>query len=141
DGKHGNHFRDELVSAMAEMINTRWRPYPPPGYVVCVPSRNHPDLVPDFARRLARALGLPFADIIVKVRDNEPQKRQENSFHQCRNLDGVFGIGRVIPGQPVLLVDDIVDSGWTMTVLAALLRAAGSGPVYPVALATTNPGE
>lgn len=141
DGKHGNHFGDDLVSAMAEMIDTRWRPDPRPGYVVCVPSLKHPDLVPNFARRLARALGLPFADIIGKVRDNEPQKLQENSFHQCRNLDGVFKIGGVRPGQPILLVDDIVDSGWTMTVLAVLLRRAGSGPVYPVALATTNPGE
>ena len=42
---------------------------------------------------------------------------------------------------PVLLVDDIIDSGWTMTVIAALLRQAGSDEVYPVALATTRPGD
>jgi ATP-dependent DNA helicase RecQ len=39
---------------------------------------------------------------------------------------------------PVLLVDDIVDSRWTMTVVAALLRQAGCGPVYPLALADTS---
>jgi ATP-dependent DNA helicase RecQ len=31
----------------------------------------------------------------------------------------------------------VADSRWTMTVIAALLRQAGSGPVFPVALATT----
>jgi ATP-dependent DNA helicase RecQ len=38
----------------------------------------------------------------------------------------------------VYLVDDMVDSGWTFTVCAALLRQAGSGPVFPVALAQTS---
>ncbi len=37
--------------------------------------------------------------------------------------------------EPVFLVDDMIDSGWTLTVITALLRAAGSGPVFPVALA------
>ena len=36
----------------------------------------------------------------------------------------------VIRDQPVLLVDDVVDSGWTMTVIAALLKQAGSGSVF-----------
>lgn len=39
------------------------------------------------------------------------------------------------------LVDDVVDSGWTMTVLAALLQQAGSGPVFPLALASTAVGD
>jgi ATP-dependent DNA helicase RecQ len=39
----------------------------------------------------------------------------------------------------VLLIDDMVDSRWTMTVIAALLRQAGSEPVFPVALASTSP--
>jgi len=46
-----------------------------------------------------------------------------------------------VPSGPVLLVDDVVDSGWTLTVVAALLRQAGSGPVWPVALATTSVGD
>jgi len=35
----------------------------------------------------------------------------------------------------VLLIDDVVDSRWTLTVAAVLLREHGSGPVYPFALA------
>jgi ATP-dependent DNA helicase RecQ len=60
----------------------------------------------------------------------------QNSFQQARNIANAFvvdawnGIDR-----PVVLVDDMVDSGWTFTVIAALLREAGSGPVFPLALA------
>ncbi len=140
--KHAGHFRDELVNAIAEMLEQRWRPNPAPQWVTCVPSLNRPALVPSFAKRLAARLGLPFRGIIQKVRPNKPQKNQQNRYHQCRNLDGVFEITtEAVAGTPVLLVDDVIDSGWTMTVLAALLLHARSGPVYPVALASTSTGN
>ncbi|MCP4766529.1 MAG: hypothetical protein GY875_09670 [Gammaproteobacteria bacterium] len=97
-------------------------------------------LVPDFAQRLAARLGLPFMDATHKIANNQPQKNQQNRFHQCRNLDGVFEISENMPETAVLLVDDVIDSGWTVTVLAALLRRAGSEVVYPVALASTSTG-
>lgn len=137
DGKEQSHFDDALVAAMAEMIKARWQPEPKPTWLCCVPSLGHPTLVPDFARRLAAALEIPFVECVSKVRQNEPQKWQYNRFHQCRNLDGVFAVGEGIPSGPVLLVDDMIDSGWTMTVIAALLRRAGSGPVYPLAISST----
>jgi ATP-dependent DNA helicase RecQ len=141
DGKHSGHFQDELVEAVAEMLRERWQPDPPPAWVTCVPSRNHPELVPNFSRRLTQQLALPYLSIVNKVHDNQSQKMQQNRFHQCHNLDGVFAIAPEIPDSPVLLVDDIVDSAWTMTVVSALLRQAGSGPVWPVALATTSVGD
>lgn len=136
--KHAGRFGDELVAATVDMIMQRWQPNPRPQWVCCVPSLNHPELVPDFARRLAARLGLPFLDVVSKVRNNAPQKGQQNRFHQCRNLDGVFVINQPIPNTPVLLVDDVVDSGWTLTVLAALLQQANSGVVYPLALASSS---
>ena len=138
EDKHTGRFRDELVDAAAEMILKRWRPEPPPEWVTCVPSLRHPALVLDFTKRLAGRLGLPFQEVVSKAKDNQPQKLQNNSFFQCRNLDGAFELKKGIPDTPVLLVDDMVDSRWTMTVIAALLRQAGSGPVFPVALATTS---
>lgn len=134
-GKHGGGFDDKLVDAAAEMVRDRWRPSPEPAWITCVPSRNRPGLVPGFAARLGKKLGLPFLPLVEKVEDNEPQKVQQNRFHQCRNLDGVFTVAGELPADPVLLVDDVVDSAWTMTVVAALLRQAGSGPVWPLALA------
>ena len=139
EDKYAGHFRDELVEAVAEMLEQRWQPNPAPQWVTCVPSLRHTALVPDFAQRLAARLGVRFVDTIHKVVDNEPQKNQQNRFRQCRNLDGVFKVMNGIPNTAVLLVDDVIDSGWTVTVLAALLRQAGSGPVYPVALASANP--
>ena len=131
-------FRDELVAAVVEMIRMRWKPTPFPTWVTCIPSQAHPDLVPDFSRRVALALGLPFVEAIQKIRRNEPQKQQQNRFHQCHNLDGAFEVSEGIPDEPVLLIDDVVDSGWTLTIAAALLRKAGSGPVWPLALASTS---
>jgi ATP-dependent DNA helicase RecQ len=53
----------------------------------------------------------------------------------------VFAVDNGIPRAPVLLVDDVIDSGWTMTVLAALLKQQGSGNVYPLALASSATGD
>jgi ATP-dependent DNA helicase RecQ len=64
---------------------------------------------------------------------------RSNSFQQANNLDGAFEIQRaLVRNEAVLLVDDMVDSRWTLTVVAALLRRAGSGPVYPYVLAVTT---
>jgi ATP-dependent DNA helicase RecQ len=139
--KRQGRFSDELVNAIVEMIQQRWQPSPSPTWACCVPSRLHPDLVPDFAQRLASALCLPFVAAIHKIKNNQAQKMQNNRYHQCRNLDGVFALDDAIPAGPVLLIDDIIDSGWTVTVLAALLRRNGSGPVYPLALASTSTGD
>ncbi|CSQ28058.1 ATP-dependent DNA helicase RecQ [Shigella sonnei] len=136
--KKTGRFSDELVEACAEMVRQRWNPHPEPTWVCCVPSLKHLDLVPDFARRLAAKLGLPFIDAIEKVVDNPPQKMQQNRFHQCQNLDGAFVITPPLMPGPALLVDDIVDSAWTLTVLTALLRQAGCPTVYPLALASTS---
>lgn len=126
---------------MIDLLTNRWQPAPQPVWLTSIPSHRHPYLVSDFAQRLADRLAIPFVPIIVKTGNNEEQKRQANSFYQCRNLDGVFTIsGRPNPG-PVLLIDDMVDSRWTFTVIAVLLRRAGSGPVFPFALASTTSGD
>jgi ATP-dependent DNA helicase RecQ len=59
----------------------------------------------------------------------------QNSVMQIRNLLGAFPVAGAVASGPVFLLDDMVDSGWTLTLLAILLRVRGSGPVYPVALA------
>jgi ATP-dependent DNA helicase RecQ len=86
-----NRFADELVAACMEMLQA-WSPDPAPQWVTCIPSLNHPELVPDFAARLAKALGLPFVPCIEKARANSQQKFMENSYQQVRNLDGAFNI-------------------------------------------------
>jgi ATP-dependent DNA helicase RecQ len=137
--QHDHHFDDQLVEAAARLIGNRWRPDPAPSWLTCVPSRRHQTLVPDFAWRLACRLGLPFVECIRRVRDAAPQKTRANSFQQAQNVAGAFVIdGAMVRREPLFLVDDMVDSRWTFTVLTVLLRKAGSGPVYPLALADSS---
>jgi ATP-dependent DNA helicase RecQ len=136
-----NHFDDALVSAAAQLVET-WNPQPAPTWVTCVPSLKRPILVPDFARRLAEALDLPFYPCVSKVLDTRPQKEMQNSYQQTANLNGAFAV-EITPEMhgAVLLVDDMVDSRWTLAVIAALLRQKGSGSVFPLALSVTTPSE
>jgi ATP-dependent DNA helicase RecQ len=138
DGKLAGTFSDELVAAAAELVRDRWLGTGKIGWVTCVPSLRHPALVPDLARRLADALVVPYRPVVTKARETQPQKEMENRYYQCRNLDGAFIVDAagVDIKAPVLLVDDVTDSGWTLAVIAALLRQAGSGPVFPFALAS-----
>jgi ATP-dependent DNA helicase RecQ len=132
------HFSNDLVKACTELV-TEWQPRPAPEWITCIPSRRHPKLVPDFAQRLADALHLPFFAVLDKTDDREEQKRMANSIQQARNIDGSLAINTsTLSTTPVLLVDDMVDSKWTVTVAAYLLTSHGSGPVFPLALALTG---
>jgi len=125
------------VTACAVLLR-QWSPQPPPAWVTCIPSRRHPNLVPDLASRLAAVLNLPFHAALEKTDERPEQKTMENSSQQARNIDGSLAVHRTaLPAGPVLLVDDMVDSKWTLTIAAYLLTSHGSGPVYPLALAST----
>lgn len=142
DGKYqARYFGDELVQAAARLIRERWRPQPSLQWIACVPSNRQPRLVSDYAQRLAKALNLPFYSVVTKIRETEPQKLMENSAQQLRNLLGAFSVAHDILNTPVLLVDDVIDSGWTLTMIAILLRINGSGPVFPFALARATAGD
>lgn len=131
-------FSDELVGACVKMMH-EWNPMPAPKWVTCVPSLRYPDLVPDFARRLATALGIPFLLALAKTDRRPEQKTMANSTQQARNIDGSLSlIIDSLPHSPVLLVDDMVDSRWTLTVSAWLLRSGGSGDVLPLVLSETT---
>ncbi|HBO0586395.1 TPA: ATP-dependent DNA helicase RecQ, partial [Pseudomonas aeruginosa] len=69
---HDGHFSDDLVAACVKMIK-EWDPQPAPTWLTSVPSLRHPDLVPNFAQRLAAALGLPFHMVISKT-DARPEQ-------------------------------------------------------------------
>lgn len=143
--RHGKYrdgsFAEELVVACVQMIR-EWNPDPAPTWVTCVPSLRHPDLVPSFATRVAAALNLPFHLVIAKTDSRPEQKTMANSTQQARNIDGSLALnGQAISRGPVLLIDDMVDSRWTLTVSAWLLRKGGSGEVWPMALSQTGHDE
>ena len=135
------YFSDELIDACVVMFK-EWGPQPTPTWVTCVPSLRNPTLVPDFAKRLAQALNLSFRVAIEKTDSRLEQNKFNNSFQQARNVDGSLAPVRdqILSG-PVLLVDDVILSGWTLTISSWLLRKNGSGEVWPLALAQGRPNE
>lgn len=134
-------FDDRLVTAAAEAIRSTW-PLDESWWLTPIPSRTHPGLVRDFAVRLSVALGVDCVEALRKTRDIAEQKTMENSYQQCKNVLGAFRAERsLIRSGPVILVDDLVDSRWTLTICGASLRQRGSGPVYPFVLAAQRKGD
>ena len=128
------YFADELVDASVKILsefiknnNIEW--------ITPVTSKRHPQLVPDFAKRLADRLGIGYFEGIKKF-NAEEQKKFENSDGQYKNANDSFEIIQV-KKENILLVDDMVDSRWTFTVCAMKMREMGSGDIYPFALANT----
>ena len=135
-GKYeSGEFGGQLIDAAAQLIR-QWDPQPMPMWVTCIPSDRRPTLVPSLARRLADKLGIPFFPVLSRSKPTAEQKTMANSAHQARNARDSLTIDhKMVKSSPVLLVDDMIDSRWTMTAGADLLRSSGSGEVFPFALA------
>lgn len=137
-GKYETHrFDDCLVEACVKMLK-EWSPEPSPAWVAAIPSLRDAQLVADFAARLARKLGLPYVPCLKKIKNTAPQKEMENSQFQQENLIDAFCVeGKILPGN-CLLIDDMVDSKWTLTIATAVLRKAGVEMVTPLVLADSS---
>ncbi len=104
-----------------------------------VPSLRN-DKVKIFAKKLAAALGLRFFEVIKKS-EALPQKSMRNSSFQCQNALQSFSVPpNVSISANVILVDDIVDSRWTLAVCANLLGECGCDYVIPFCLADSSDG-
>ena len=128
-------FSDELVYALADVAG-KWHPDPRPTWVTFVPSVRSPELVASLAGRVAEHLGLPLHAAVHKQGDTTPQAEMQNSAQQYGNVADAFVVGGPVPDGPAFLIDDLADSRWTLAVVGARLRKAGSGPVFPLVLAT-----
>jgi ATP-dependent DNA helicase RecQ len=129
----GHPWPDELVDAAAALLQ-RWIPEQPPTWVTYVPSAEG-DAVATLAKRLAAHLDLPVHDAVRRTRVGRAQDEMDNSAQQLGNVVGAFAVIDPLPSGPVLLVDDVADSRWTLTVVGAQLRAAGCPAVHPFVLA------
>lgn len=127
------HAPIELLHALDELVR-RWSPQPWPTWITFVPSRT--STVPaDAATALGEVLGLPVHAVVERVAERPSQLTMDNSAQQLGNVHDAFTVVGDVPPGPVLLVDDLVASRWTLTVVGAQLAEAGSGPVHPLALA------
>jgi ATP-dependent DNA helicase RecQ len=108
-----------------------------PAVVVRIGSTRRPTLVADLAARLADTGRLVDLGEVAHVGPSTTGR--SNSALRLRDVWAAYELpatlGAQLDGRPVLLVDDLVDTGWTFTVVTRLLRRAGAGEVYPFALA------
>jgi ATP-dependent DNA helicase RecQ len=134
---------DRLLAACVEVL-ADWGWAERPVAVAAVPSLSRPQLVTSVAGHLA-ALGRLEDLGALELRTDEPTGGPGgNSAFRLAAVHDRFAVPAAtaarLPGLtgPVLLVDDLVDSRWTMTVAGALLRRAGAPAVLPFALAAAG---
>ncbi len=130
DGPASQAMLDACVRVLAE-----WDWSERPAAVVSMPSRRHPQLVNSVARGLATIGRLPYAGELSIAGAGPVGEPGGNSAFRLANVWGAFEVGpelaqnlREFAGRPVLLVDGLCDSRWSLTVAAReLLRCGGSG--------------
>lgn len=94
------------------------------------------------AREAGRLLSIPAEPVLAKVRDTAPQSELQEESARRANARGAYALlpGVDLSGKRVVLVDDVVTSGSTLSECAALLRMAGAAEVYCLTLAQARRG-
>jgi ATP-dependent DNA helicase RecQ len=132
----------DLLNAVVQVLKS-WASGPEawpqrPVAVAAMGSSRRPLLIASVAQHISTVGRLPFIGTIATLATVDAGRA--NSAHRVKALHGTFAV----PGDaasldgPVLLVDDCVDSGWTMALAARELRLAGAPAVLPFALAVTS---
>jgi ATP-dependent DNA helicase RecQ len=133
----------QLTDALVKVL-AAWDWEKRPVSVVTMPSRARPVLVGSLGERIAAIGRLRYLGALGYATPDGPGPRRHNSAQRLASLwralvvpdDLRAALTGPAPEGPVLLVDDQIDTGWTMTVASALLRDAGAPAVLPLALAT-----
>ncbi|MEV6601341.1 DEAD/DEAH box helicase [Actinoplanes sp. NPDC051346] len=138
---------DEIAAAVVDVLKAwahgddAWAERP--AAVVSVGSRRRPDLLTSLAARIAAVGRLPMLGTLSSTHTSDGGPRG-NSAQRVLALHDAFTVppevADALPGLdgPVLLVDDLVDSGWTMALAGRALRQAGASGVLPLALAVAG---
>ncbi|MGB6022794.1 MAG: RecQ family ATP-dependent DNA helicase [Ornithinimicrobium sp.] len=131
---------EDLVRACVQAL-AQWGWADRPVAIVAMPSRSHPLLVSSLAEQIGRIGRLPMIGTLDLVDGGPVGESGGNSAFRLANVWERVSVGPELQaalasaGGPVLLVDDRVESRWTMTVAARALRQAGADGVLPFALA------
>jgi ATP-dependent DNA helicase RecQ len=135
---------DQVFDAVVKVL-AAWDWAERPAGVVTLPSHSRPELIGNLGQRIAAIGRLRYLGSLAYVGTGDgPGARRHNSAQRVRSLWDAFTVPPAVRdaiaslGGPVLLVDDQIETGWTMTVAARLLREAGAPAVLPLALAVTT---
>ncbi|GAA2155580.1 MULTISPECIES: RecQ family ATP-dependent DNA helicase [Glycomyces] len=128
---------EDVFKAVVQVLAS-WDWAQRPSTVVSMGSLSRPQLVNGLAERLARLGRMDYLGALGRASDTGGGHRA-NSAQRLQQVLHAFTVDFPVPmseARPsVLLVDDVRDSGWSMTVAAMRLREAGAAAVYPLALA------
>ncbi|MGW4422645.1 RecQ family ATP-dependent DNA helicase [Streptosporangium sp. NPDC004631] len=141
DGAPDGPVPDDVFAAVVEVLAS-WEWASRPVAVVAVPSATRPRLVRSLTERLAQVGRLAYlGDLGYR---SGPPGRQFNSAQRVQAVRATLAMPSALADAvakadgPVLLVDDRADTGWTLTLAAAMLRHAGAPAVLPLVLAVTS---
>jgi len=142
EGAPDEPVTEPVVAAVIRVL-AAWDWAQRPAGVLTLPSRTRPRLITSLGRQLADVGRLPYLGALAYTREDGPGPRRHNSAQRLSSLwhalevpDDVRDAVGTLDG-PVLVVDDRIETGWTMTVAARLLRQAGAPATLPFALAVT----
>ncbi|WNG81424.1 RecQ family ATP-dependent DNA helicase [Mycobacterium sp. ITM-2016-00316] len=127
---------DEMITAAVAVLKS-WNWAQRPTAVLALDSVSHPVLVRSLAARLAEVGRLNNLGVLQYSPEHRPVAAA-NSAYRVAALHGAWTPPPAIDGDIVLLVDDITDTGWTLTMAARSVRAAGAADVLPFALASVS---
>jgi ATP-dependent DNA helicase RecQ len=139
DGPATGQLTDAAVKVLAA-----WDWSQRPAGIVTVPSRTRPVLIASLGQRIAQLGRLPYLGSLGYASPDGPGPRRYNSAQRLRSLWQALTVPddlRAALSQcdgPLLLIDDRIETGWTMTVAARQLREAGAPAVLPLVLAVTT---
>jgi ATP-dependent DNA helicase RecQ len=136
---------DDVIAAVVQVLAS-WQWEQRPSGVVSIPSRSRPQLIGGLAARIAEIGRIPYLGQLVYAGGDSASGtmtgRQHNSAQRLRavwhsvEVPAAVSAGLADLTGPVLLVDDQLDTGWTMTIAAMAIRQAGAPAVLPFTLAT-----
>ena len=130
-----------LAQAVLDVMKT-WSPdwTTRPDAIVVVESVTRPTLTRDLADGISRVMQIPVVGAWAVVDDSVPPRAgQANSAQRVSAVRRRCGLrADVPPGATVLLVDDLVETGWSATLAAVALREAGASGVLPLWLGTRS---
>jgi ATP-dependent DNA helicase RecQ len=134
---------DQLADAVVKVL-AAWDWSQRPAGIVTVPSRTRPVLITSLGQRIAQVGRLPYLGSLGYASPDGPGPRRHNSAQRLHSLWHALTVPddlREALSQctgPLLLIDDRIETGWTMTVAAKQLREAGAPAVLPLAFAVTT---
>jgi len=139
DIEAGLKFRELLIDKSVEVLRKKVH-FIDDCIITYVPSLRN-DRVETFTKELAEKLGIPFMDLLGK-NEAPTQIEMENSHHKETNaVNSFYFKGDKLDPSKMILIDDFVDSRWTLSACGLLLKQNGAQMVIPYCLADSSYGE